>query len=204
MKKITSFLAWLVALTLIPSEIQAEAVVGKPAPAFTLKSDRDQTVELSQYRGKFVVLEWINHGCPFVKKHYDSGNMQKLQKSYEEKGVIWLSICSSAPGQQGNMTATEWVKTTAEKKAAPTAVLLDADGKVGRSYGAKTTPHLFVINPGGDIIYAGAIDSISSADPADIAQAKNYVQVALDEALAGKPVTTSSTRPYGCSVKYAR
>lgn len=180
------------------------AVIGKPAPEFTLTDTNGKSHKLSDFKGKTVVLEWINHGCPFVVKHYVDGNMQKLQKTYTDKGVVWLSICSSAEGKQGYMTPEDWNKTTAEKKALPTAVLLDGQGKVGMLYSAKVTPHMYIINPEGVLVYNGAIDSIKSTAAADVAKAENYVAKALDEVLAGKAVTTASTPAYGCSVKYAQ
>ena len=149
-----------------------------------------------------MVLEWTNPDCPFVKKHYDSSNMQELQKFYTAKGVVWLSINSSAQGKQGNYTPEEWNKIIKEKKAEPTAVLLDPDGKVGKMYDAQTTPHMFRIDQQGLLIYQGAIDDKAGTDPADIPSAVNYVRKALDEAMAGKPVTTPTTKSYGCSVKY--
>lgn len=182
--------------------LQAEVAPGASAPDFTLTDTNGNSHSLSGFQGKFVVLEWLNHDCPFIKKHYDSGNMQKLQKDYTGKGVVWLSVNSSAAGKQGNYPAEKWNEMTAAKNAAPTAVLLDGDGKVGQSYGAKTTPHMFVINPEGVLIYAGALDSIPSPDPADIPQSENYVQKALDQAMAGEEVSNPSTPSYGCSVKY--
>jgi peroxiredoxin len=176
--------------------------VGQPAPEFTLTDSNGQSHNLSDFKGKFVVLEWLNHGCPFVKKHYDGGNMQGLQKEYTGKDVVWLSIVSSAPGKQGNMSPEETNKTKEEKDAAPTAVLIDADGTVGKLYDAKVTPELFVINPEGTLIYMGAIDDKNSVEPADVAGAKNHVKQALDEAMAGKPVSEPTTAAYGCGVKY--
>lgn len=178
------------------------ATVGQPAPAFTLTDTNGKSHNLADFKGKTVVLEWINHGCPFVVKHYSKGHMQALQKELTGKGVVWLSICSSAPGKQGHMSAADWNKTNAEKGAAPTAVLLDEDGKVGRAYGARTTPHMFVINAEGMVAYAGAIDSVKSTKADDIAGATNHVQAAVGEILSGKPVSTPTTEPYGCSVKY--
>lgn len=175
---------------------------GAKAPAMNLKDSNGKEHSLSDMKGKLVVLEWINFGCPFVKKHYDSGNMQKLQKTYTDKGVVWLCINSSAPGKQGAMDAAKVNETLKEKKAAPTAYLFDETGDVGRSYGAKTTPHMFVIDKDGIVVYAGAIDDHPGVDPSEIPQSKNYVQQALDEVIAGKPVTTSSTKSYGCAVKY--
>jgi len=176
--------------------------VGQPAPEFTLTDSNGQSHNLSDFKGKFVVLEWLNHGCPFVKKHYDGGNMQGLQKEYTGKDVVWLSIASSAPGKQGNMTPEETNKTKEEKGSAATAILIDEDGTVGKLYDAKVTPELFVINPEGTLIYAGAIDDKKSVDAADVAGARNYVKQALDEAMAGNPVSTPQTEAYGCGVKY--
>lgn len=176
--------------------------IGKPAPSFTGKGSDGKDYNLSDYRGKYVVLEWLNHGCPYVAKHYDSGNMQGLQKKYTEKETIWLSVISSAPGKQGYSTPEEANADVKKHNASPTAVILDPEGKIGRAYDAKTTPHMFVINPKGDLIYAGAIDSKRSTDQKDIPKSVNYVSQALDEAMAGKPVTTASTQAYGCSVKY--
>ena len=175
---------------------------GEEAPDFTLTDSKGISRKLSDFRGKFVVLEWLNHDCPFVKKHYGSGNMQKLQQEYTAKGVIWLSIISSAPGKQGHRTGPQADVDTKDKKANPTAVLLDPAGEVGQKYEAKTTPHMFVLDKDGKVIYAGAIDSIKSTDSADVTKAENHVRAALDAALAGKPVSTPSTKPYGCSVKY--
>ena len=184
-----------------PAE-ETEPAVGEPAPDFTLTDVNGKAVSLSAFKGKHVVLEWTNPDCPFVKKHYDSGNMQALQKEFAARGVAWLSINSSAPGKQGNYPPKEWLKILAEKGSAADATLLDPRGEVGRLYGAKTTPHMFVVDPKGTLIYAGAIDDIASADPADIAKANNYVRAALNEARTGKPVRAPSTKPYGCSVKY--
>lgn len=184
------------------SAVRAEVVTGEPAPDFTLTDTNGQSHALSAFKGKFVVLEWLNHDCPFVKKHYDGGNMQSLQKEYTAKDVVWLSINSSAEGKEGNYPADKTNALTAEKGAAPTAVLLDGDGTVGKLYGAKTTPHMYVVNPEGVLIYQGAIDSKASADAEDIPTSTNYVKAALDEAMAGKPVSEGSTKSYGCSVKY--
>lgn len=175
---------------------------GETAPDFTLTDTNGKEQTLSSYKGKFVVLEWLNHDCPFVKKHYDSGNMQALQKEYTAKDVVWLSINSSAEGKEGYYPADKANELTKEKGAAPSAVLLDEKGKVGKLYGAKTTPHMFVIDPQGVLIYQGAIDSKASTDSEDIPTAKNYVKAALDEATAGKAVSESSIKSYGCSVKY--
>lgn len=178
------------------------AKVGEPAPAFTAVDSNGKQVSLSQYKGKFVVLEWHNKDCPFVKKHYDSGNLPRLQKEWTAKQVIWLSIISSAPGKQGHVDGAGANQDVKEHNAAPTVTLLDPKGEVGKLYGAKTTPHMFIVSPQGQLIYNGAIDDKASADAADIATSKNYVSQALTEALAGKAVSQATTPPYGCSVKY--
>ena len=180
----------------------AAAVVGDPAPAFTLTATNGETRSLADLKGKTVVLEWWNYECPFVGKHYGSGNMQKLQREWTAKGVVWLTISSSAPGKQGYVDAAKANGWMEEKGAAQTAVLLDHDGKVGRAYGAKTTPHMFVIDSKGTVVYAGGIDDKPSTDQADIATAKNFVSAALAEVTAGKRVTMAISQPYGCSVKY--
>lgn len=190
-------------LFILAAEVAMASVkVGEPAPNFSLAGADGQTHSLADYKGKTVVLEWTNADCPFVKKHYSGGNMQSLQKTYTGKDVVWLSIISSAPGKQGHVDAAGASKIVKEKSAMPTQVLLDGKGDVGRLYEAKTTPHLFIIDKSGKLVYAGGIDSEPSADPADIATATPYVKNALDELLAGKPVTTAVTRPYGCSIKY--
>ncbi len=179
-----------------------EPRIGEPAPAFTASDSAGKTHSLADYAGKLVVLESINHECPFVKKHYSTGNMQKLQAQYAEKGVVWFSVASSAPGKPGHYTAELWQQKITETASKAAAVLLDTDGKVGRAYGAKTTPHMFVIGKDGTLLYRGAIDSDSSVDPKKVAGARNYVAAALDAALQDKPVETAETKPYGCSVKY--
>src|SRR5437667_2549242 len=176
--------------------------VGSAAPDFSLPDVNGKTHSLSQYKGKYVVLEWFNPECPFVKKHYGSGNMQKLQEEYTSKGVTWLTIDSNAPGTEGNITPDQAQTIMASWKTKQTALLLDPESKVARSYGAKNTPNMVVIAPEGKIVYEGAIDSKATPNPADIPNSTNYVKVALDESLAGKPVTTATTKPYGCSVKY--
>ena len=195
----------LLALTLAVSVLinaHAEFEVGKPAPDFTLKDTSGKEHKLSDLKGKFVVLEWINFGCPFVKKHYDSQNMQKLQKAATGKDVVWLSVCSSGPGKQGNLPPAEAAAASKAYGSSATAYLIDEEGTVGKLYGAKTTPNMFVINPEGVLIYKGAIDDQTSPDPSSVEGAKNYVELALNEASSGKPVTTPSTKPYGCAVKY--
>jgi len=176
--------------------------VGSAAPDFSLPDAKGNTQSLSQYKGKYVVLEWFNPECPFVKKHYGSGNMQKLQDQYTSKGVVWLTIDSNAPGTEGSITGEQAQKITGSWKTHQTALLLDPEGKAGRAFGAKNTPHMVVINPEGKIAYEGAIDSKASPNPADIPSSTNYVKAALDESLAGKSVSTPQTKPYGCSVKY--
>lgn len=183
---------------------QAEqAQVGSPAPEFTLADTNGTSHVLSTYRGKFVVLEWNNPDCPFVRKHYDGGNMQNLQKKYIAQGVVWLAINSSAEGRQGYYAAEDHNKILAERGASPSALLLDSNGSVGRLYGANTTPHMFVINPEGILIYNGAIDEDPWGKAEDLAGVKNYVGAALDEAMSGGNVSTPVSKPYGCSVKYA-
>ncbi len=197
-----SILKSTLALLVAAGTAVAAPQIGQPAPEFTLTDSNGQSHNLSDFKGKFVVLEWLNHGCPFVQKHYDGGNMQGLQKEYTGKDVVWLSIVSSAPGKQGHMSAEETNKAKEEKGAAATAVLIDEDGTVGKLYDAKVTPELYVINPEGTLVYMGAIDDKKSVDAADVAGAKNYVKQALEEALAGKPVSEPVTEAYGCSVKY--
>ena len=178
------------------------AKVGNAAPDFTANDLAGKPRKLSEFAGKTVVLEWHNQSCPFVKKHYGSGNMQKLQQQLTGQGAVWLTVISSAPGKEGFVTADQEKSYLQQQKASPTAVLFDPDGKVGRLYGAKTTPHMFVIDPKGVLVYAGAIDDKPSTDAEDVANAKNYVLAAWDEMKAGKPVSVSSTASYGCSVKY--
>jgi peroxiredoxin len=178
--------------------------VGQPAPAFSAVDDHGTTRSLADYAGKFVVLEWHNQGCPYVQKHYNSGNMQRLQREWTAKGVVWLTIISSAPGTQGYVTPAQSQAYTNEEHASPTAVLLDPSGTVGHLYDARNTPQMFVIDPKGTLIYDGAIDNRPTPNPASLEGATNYVDLALGEALAGKPVTTPVTVPYGCTVKYGR
>ena len=180
----------------------AAAKVGDAAPDFTATASSGKTYRLSSNLGKYVVLEWHNNGCPYVGKQYNSGNMQRLQKEWTAKGVVWLTILSSAPGKQGYVTASEENGYLEKMHAAPTAALLDPDAKLARLYSAKATPQMIVIDPKGDVIYDGAIDDRPTPDPADIKGANNYVTDALTEAMAGKPVNPAYTRPYGCAVKY--
>lgn len=181
----------------------AAAKVDQPAPAFTLVDSTGKTRSLKDFAGKTVVLEWTNHKCPFVKKHYGASNMQAQQRDATADGIVWLTVNSSAPGQQGHVDGAEAERIRTEARAVQTAYLLDPDGTTGRAYGAKTTPHMYVIDPKGVLRYAGAIDSIPSADTGDIPKATQYVPQALAELAVGKPVTQKLTQPYGCSVKYA-
>ena len=182
--------------------VWASAVVGESAPDFTLDDTRGRPTSLSEFHGKYVVIEWFNHQCPFTRKHYDSGNMQALQERFTGQGVVWLSINSGAAGKEGYTTPEQAEELTRQKRAAPTAVLLDHDGTVGHLYGARTTPHVFLIDPAGRLIYAGALDDKPTVDVQDAARAENYLERAFDEAKAGKPISKPLTQPYGCSVKY--
>ena len=197
-----SFLSLGVLATLAVTLVAYAVRVGNAAPDFTGTDSNGKTQKLSEYHGKYVVLEWTNNGCPYTQKHYESGNMQALQKEWTAKGVVWFTVLSSAPGEQGYMTASQENAYVGKEHAAPTAVLLDPTGVIGHAYEAKTTPHMFVIDPSGKLIYAGAIDDHATTDPEDIKSSKNYVSDALSASMAGKPVATSYTRPYGCSVKY--
>jgi peroxiredoxin len=179
-----------------------ERPAGSLAPSFALTDTNGKQHNLAQYKGKHVVLEWVNLGCPYVKKHYASGNMQTTQRQAVAKGVVWLSICSSAKWKQGHLSAADWNEEIAERKMASTAVLIDENGEVGRAYGAKTTPHMYIVDPNGVLIYQGAIDDSPSTKKESLQGARNHVLAALDEALSGKPVTVAVTQPYGCSVKY--
>jgi peroxiredoxin len=181
----------------------ANANVDAPAPAFAATTADGKTVNLADFKGKTVVLEWTNHDCPFVKKHYGSGNMQAQQKDAAAQGVVWLQIISSAPGQQGHVDGATASKLNADRGATPAATLLDPTGALGKLYGAQTTPHMYVIKGDGTLAYKGGIDSIASAKADDIAKAEPYVKLALADVAAGKKVEKASTRPYGCSVKYA-
>jgi peroxiredoxin len=199
MKTTLALFASLIATAVFAADVPP---VGSAAPDFSLPDAKGDSHSLSQYKGKYVVLEWFNPECPFVKKHYGSDNMQKLQEQYTSKGVVWLTIDSNAPGTEGSITPEQAQKITASWKTHQTALLLDPEGKAGRAYGAKNTPNMVIINPEGKISYEGAIDSKASPNPADIPSSTNYVKAALDQSLAGKPITTPQTKPYGCSVKY--
>lgn len=175
---------------------------GKLAPDFTLPSSGGKKVSLSDFKGKTVVLEWLNHGCPFVRKHYDSGNIPNLQKEFTGKGIVWLSVISSAPGKQGHSTPEQAEKEKKKYGSSATAILLDEKGEVGRMYGAKTTPHMYVIDPKGVLVYQGAIDDKPTTDEEDLKTATNYVRDALASVAQGKQVKVAQTKAYGCGVKY--
>lgn len=194
--------AGLIAAACTHDSIEAAVKIGEAAPGFSLPDSNGKERKLEDFKGKVVVLEWHNHECPYVRKHYGSGNIPKLQKDYGAKDVVWLTIISSAEGKQGYVTGKKANENMKKAKASPKHVLLDPEGKVGRLYGAKTTPHLYVIDKEGSLRYNGAIDSIASTDPDDIEEAENYAAKALESVLAGKEVATPLTRPYGCSVKY--
>lgn len=196
-----SFLSAVVLV--LASVMPAHAVeVGKPAPDFKAKDIAGVEQSISGHKGKVVVLEWTNPGCPFVRKHYDGSNMQTLQKYAADKGVVWIAVNSSAEGKEGYMDTAAAKASVEKEKAVPASYVLDAEGTIGKLYGAKTTPHMYIINAEGTLVYEGAIDDKASADPEDIKTSKNYVKEGLDELLAGKPITTPQTKAYGCSVKY--
>jgi peroxiredoxin len=201
MKRSATLLA-LAATVLTAALVQASVSVGQPAPDFKVKDTSGKEQSLSAYKGKFVVLEWVNPGCPFVQKHYDTSNMQSTQKAAEAKGAVWLTVSSTAPDAGDYKKPADLAAWLKDKGAAPTATLMDDDGKLGKAYGARTTPHMYVINPQGKLVYAGAIDSKATARKDDVKSATNYVSVALDEAMAGKPVSKATSEPYGCSIKY--
>lgn len=204
--KIFSVLLAFVVLSIFGTDLNAQQIsiaeVGKKAPHFELRDVDGKIHNLADYSGKTIVLEWINFDCPFVVKHYGSGNMQELQKEYTQKGVVWFSICSSAPGKQGHFDNEEIKNRIKKSDASMTSYLIDETGLVGKLYSAKTTPHMFIINQDGKLVYQGAIDNIKSTEKADVVKANNFVREALEEILNGKPVTNSTTTPYGCSVKY--
>jgi peroxiredoxin len=191
---------WAAALT-TPAHA-ATAAVGQSAPDFSATDSAGKTHRLSDYKSKLVVLEWTNPGCPFVRKHYGGGNMQSLQKEFTGKGVVWLAVNSTASDSVDYLPPAQLAAWAKEKQAAPSATLMDESGQIGQLYGAKTTPHMYIVSPQGQLVYAGAIDSIASARVDDIRSATNYVRQGLTEALAGKPLSVASSRAYGCSVKY--
>ncbi|MEN9630654.1 MAG: hypothetical protein RJA10_3882 [Pseudomonadota bacterium] len=190
------------ATALASSPAFAPATVGQPAPAFTATDVSGKPVSLADFKGRHVVLEWVNPGCPYVQKHYGSSNMQATQKAATDQGVVWLAISTTARDHADYKAPADLAAWMKSGKAAATATLMDADGTIGRAYGARTTPHMYIVNPAGTLVYAGAIDSKASSNPADIPGATNHVKQALADSLAGKPVSVANTRPYGCSVKY--
>jgi hypothetical protein len=206
MKKLLTLLSIMIlALVLINATNETDragATVGERAPDFSVVDAHGNVHSLSDFEGQFVILEWLNHGCPFVKKHYDGNNMQEMQKRYTEKGVVWLSVVSSAPGTQGYMEPEETLKTMEEKNAAPTAILLDVDGTMGRAFDARVTPHMYIINPEGILEFNGAIDDKPTARLRDLEGAHNYVDAAMASLLNGEPVEVTTNTPYGCTVKY--
>jgi peroxiredoxin len=187
----------------LPAWAAGIAKVGEAAPAFTTPATSGKNVSLADQRGKIVILEWTNHDCPYVRKHYESGNMQTLQKEITAQGVIWLTLISSSPGTQGYVTPKQADDLTATRKANPTAVLLDPTGVVGKAYGATNTPHMYIVDKSGLLVYAGAIDDRPTTRRADVQGAHNYVRAALEDMAAGRAVQTPATRAYGCTVKYA-
>jgi hypothetical protein len=196
-------LALALSFSLLAGAAHAAAVLGEPAPAFKASGADGRPVSLADYQGKTVILEWTNHDCPFVKKHYDSGNIPELQKQAAAQGIVWLQVISSAPGQQGYVDGATAQKLNTSRGATPAATALDPDGKIGRLYEARTTPHLYIVDPKGVLIYKGGIDSIRSANKDDIAKADNYVRLAFADLAAGRPIAQNNTQPYGCTVKYA-
>lgn len=200
MKKLTILFSIIFTVTIFPA--MAALQVGAPAPDFALENSAGETISLSDFKGKNVVLEWSNYECPYVRKHYDGGNMQGLQEKYTGKDVVWLTIISSAKGKQGYFEGKELTDRIASEKSKSTHVLVDASGVVGKKYAATNTPQMVVITTDSNVAYSGAIDSIPSANKDDIAKAENYVVAALDSILAGEKVATPLTRPYGCGVKY--
>jgi len=201
----TLIVGLLTALAFSPAAMAQtdRAEVGEPAPDFTLTAADGTEHSLSDFEGEYVVLEWLNFGCPFVGKHYGSGNMQQLQETYTDKGVAWLSIVSSAPGEQGYYPPEEMVQQKKKHNGEMTAIRMDPDGEVGKTYGATVTPHMYVINPDGELLYRGGIDDKPTTDEADIEGATNYVRRALDAAMSGEGVSPKRAEPYGCTVKYA-
>jgi len=193
---------FLLAALMFAATAAVAGTVGKPAPEFTLNDLSGKPVKLADFRGRHVVLEWVNPECPYVQKHYDSANMQSLQRDYTGQKVAWLTINSTNAGHSEFYPPQKMAAWMKEMKAAPSATLLDPTGKVGRAYNARTTPHMYIIDPQGKLVYAGGIDDKRSTSQADVKTAKNYVRAAMGEALAGKPIGDASTRPYGCSIKY--
>jgi peroxiredoxin len=202
--RIPFFVLSLLFLAGCQQDARANVPSDGPAPNFTLPDTQGGTHSLSALRGQYVILEWLNYDCPFVRKHYESGNMQATQARWTEAGVVWLAIVSSGPGQQGHFSNEVMNRRSEQHGAHQRAILMDEDGQVGRAYGARTTPQMVIINPQGEIIYNGAIDNRPTRSAADIAGATNYVNQVMEEALAGRPISVSATQPYGCAVRYAR
>ncbi len=200
--RMAALMTVLIGASALPGMAAAEPQIGQPAPDFTSTDSKGSSVSLSQYRGKTVVLEWTNADCPYTRKHYTSGNMQGVQALAQKNGVVWLTVISSAPGKQGYVNGPAADALTSSRAAVPTAVLLDPSGTVGRSYGAKTTPHMFVIDKHGTLQYMGGIDSIATAEVEDIPKAEPYLKEAMLAVVQGAPVIHPVTKPYGCSVKY--
>lgn len=193
---------WVLPALMFAAAAQAVPAVGQAAPDFTLRDTAGKAVKLSDFRGKVVVLEWTNPGCPYVRKHYDSGNMAATQQDAAAKGAVWLSINSTEKASYDYLEPAKLAAWQKERKVQPTATLMDEEGSAGKAYGARTTPHMYIVDAQGRLVYAGGIDSIPSSSPADIPKAVNYVKQAVGEAAAGKPVSQATTRPYGCSIKY--
>ena len=202
-KQFPSFLLTSLMLMFVAFSVQAEPVINKPAPLFSAPTADGKTNNLADFHGKTVILEWTNNECPFVKKHYETGNIPNLQKQAAAQDVVWLQIISSAPGKQGFVDGATAKKLNEERGATPTNTLFDPEGTIGRLYIATNTPQFFIINPEGILLYKGAVDSIPSADKADIAKAENYISAALSELATGKAISKNTTKPYGCTVKYA-
>jgi alkyl hydroperoxide reductase subunit AhpC len=200
--RIITVAALLATIGLAAPALSDAPQIGQPAPDFEAKDSKGTSLTLSQYRGKTVVLEWTNADCPFTQKHYSSGNMQSIQALAQKNGVVWLTVISSAPGKQGYVNGPAADVLTQSRSAVPTAVLLDPSGRLGHLYGAKTTPHMFVIDKNGALQYAGGIDSIATADTSDIPKAEPYLKEAMLAVSQGNPVAHAATRPYGCAVKY--
>jgi peroxiredoxin len=202
LRKLTTLAALTFAL--VATQAQAEPVVDQAAPAFSAKTADGKTIDLASFKGKTVVLEWTNHDCPFVKKHYDkSGNIPALQKEFTAKGITWLQVVSSAPGKQGYVDGAAAIKVNKDRNAVPTNTILDPEGTLAKLYGAQTSPHFFIINDKGVLVYKGGVDNVASNKPEDIAGATNYVRESLSAIAAGKKVPNPSTKPYGCSIKFA-
>ena len=194
--------ALVFATSFVAGHAHSSVTVGQQAPEFSAPDTAGRLHRLSDFKGRYVVLEWTNPGCPFVRKHYESANMQGVQKDATARGVVWLAVDSTARDSADYRSPSELGRWMAEKGAAATATLMDEDGAIGKAYGARTTPHLYIVNPQGTLVYAGGIDSVASTRVADVRTATNYVRQGLNEALAGKPLTAATTRPYGCSIKY--